>query len=47
MKKVYPTRTKTARITLRLLQELKNQWQSHCNKSNIYLPVVHLAQINF
>lgn len=37
MKKVYPTRTKTARITLRLSQELKNQWQSHCNKSNIYL----------
>lgn len=32
-----PTRTKTARITLRLSQELKDQWQSNCNKSNIYL----------
>ncbi len=37
MKKESPTRTKTARITLRLSQELKDQWQSHCNKSNIYL----------
>ena len=37
MKKTTPTRTKTARITLRLSQELKDQWQSHCDKSNIYL----------
>lgn len=32
-----PTRTKTARITLRLSQEIKDQWQSHCNKSKIYI----------
>lgn len=37
MRKEPPTRTKTARITLRLSQELKDQWQSHCNKSNIYI----------
>lgn len=37
MKKEPPIRTKTARITLRLSHELKNQWQSHCNKSNIYI----------
>lgn len=37
MKKAPPTRSKTARITLRLSQELKDQWQSHCNKYNIYL----------
>lgn len=37
MKKETPTRSKSGRITLRLSQELKNKWQSHCNKSNIYL----------
>ncbi len=37
MKKESLNRTKTARITLRLSQELKDQWQSHCNKSNIYI----------
>ncbi len=37
MKKEPPTRTKTARITLRLSQEIKDQWQTNCDKSNIYL----------
>ncbi|MBT2621316.1 plasmid mobilization relaxosome protein MobC [Chryseobacterium sp. ISL-6] len=32
-----PTRTKSARITLRLEQQIKDNWLSHCQKSNIYL----------
>ncbi|REC60437.1 hypothetical protein DRF65_20455 [Chryseobacterium pennae] len=32
-----PTRTKNARITLRLDQTIKDKWLLHCRKSNIYL----------
>ena len=32
-----PTRTKNARITLRLEQQMKDKWLSHCKRSNIYL----------
>lgn len=38
MKKDHPpTRTKNARITLRLEQQMKDKWLSHCKRSNIYL----------
>lgn len=32
-----PTRSKNARITLRLDQPIKDKWLAHCRKSNIYL----------
>lgn len=32
-----PTRSKNARITLRLDQPIKDKWLAYCQKSNIYL----------
>ncbi|KUJ56396.1 hypothetical protein [Chryseobacterium aquaticum] len=32
-----PGRSKTARITLRLHNEVKEKWLNHCNKYNIHL----------
>ena len=32
-----PTRSKNARITLRLDRPIKDKWLEHCQKSNIYL----------